>query len=228
MGAWRLLPSAALIKIRGCAFPATASEHTMKLFDWIAAIIFFVQLPNPLFWLIVHPWAHFWRGRARAAYITGLAVAWGLVTIFLVACHGFIFTHVRPGNLQTGAGLLLIALDLWLFASVRRDLGTSRLIGRPELSATPEVHGGGEITCSGVYASIRHPRYTGMMASVLGACLLAATKWMWGIAAVWFALVMIVIAFEERELRARFGPAYAEYCRGVPRFIPRGIPRRAK
>lgn len=185
------------------------------VFTWIAAAIFFLQLPNPLFWLVVHPQVRFWRNHVRAAYVTALIVAWGLVTAFLVAFHAVIFRKEAPGKLQVGAGLILIALDLWLFARVRRDLGTSRLIGKPELA------GGGEVALSGIYSRIRHPRYTGMMASVMGACLLAATPVMWAIFAVWLVLVFTVIGLEERELRVRFGEPYAEYCRRVPRFIPR-------
>lgn len=183
--------------------------------QWIAVAVFFLQLPNPLFWLVLHPQMRFWRIHVRAAYFTALVVAWGLVTVFLVTFHSAIFRNDAPSDLQIGAGLLLIALDLWLFAKVRRDLGTSRLIGKTELA------GGGEVASAGIYSRIRHPRYAGMMTSVLGACLLAATPLMWGIAAAWFLLVMMVIGLEERELRARFGEAYAEYCLRVPRFIPR-------
>jgi protein-S-isoprenylcysteine O-methyltransferase Ste14 len=185
------------------------------IFKWIAAVVFFLQLPNPLFWLVLHPQVGFWRNHVRAGYITALAVAWGLVTVFLIRFHSTIFRNDVPGDLQIGAGLLFIALDLWLFAKVRRDLGTSRLIGRTELA------GGGEVATVGIYSRIRHPRYAGMMASVLGACLLVATPLMWGVAAVWLLLVTVVISLEERELRARFGAAYSEYCQRVPRFIPR-------
>ncbi|MFZ0213731.1 MAG: isoprenylcysteine carboxylmethyltransferase family protein [Candidatus Acidiferrales bacterium] len=186
----------------------------MKLFDWIAAIVFFLQLPNPLFWLVVHPGVRFWRGHMSAAYVTAMSMAWGVVTLFLIQFHGIIFTHQHPGDMRIGIGLLLIALDLWLFGKVRRDLGTTRLIGKPELA------GGGEVAHAGVYAHLRHPRYTGMIASVLGACLLAATPLMWGIAAAWLLLVALVVALEERELHSRFGAAYDEYCRRVPQFLP--------
>ncbi|HEV2489140.1 MAG TPA: isoprenylcysteine carboxylmethyltransferase family protein [Candidatus Acidoferrales bacterium] len=182
---------------------------------WIAVAVFFLQLPNPIFWLVLHPQMRFWRNHVRAAYITALMAAWGLVTIFLVAFHSAILRRDVPSDVQIGAGLLLIALDLRLFAKVRRDMGTSRLIGKTELA------GGGEVASAGIYSRIRHPRYAGMLSSVLGACLLVATPLMWGIAAAWFLLVMIVIGFEERELRARLGEAYAEYCQRVPRFIPR-------
>jgi len=36
-------------------------------------------------------------------------------------------------------------------------------------------------------------------------------------------LVWLVIRLEEQELRARFGPAFDEYCARVPRLIPHGL-----
>lgn len=93
-------------------------------------------------------------------------------------------------------------------------MGTSRLVGRAELS------GGGEVANNGIYARIRHPRYMGSLIAILGACLLAGTRVMWILAAVWSLLTLVAIMFEERELRARFGAAYEEYCRQVPRFVP--------
>jgi protein-S-isoprenylcysteine O-methyltransferase Ste14 len=36
---------------------------------------------------------------------------------------------------------------------------------------------------------------------------------------------LFVVLYEERALRKKFGAAYEEYCRTVPRWIPR---RRAK
>lgn len=194
----------------------------MNVFRWVAAIIFFLQLPNPIFWLVVHPQIGYWRGRLRAAYITALVTSWGSVTVCLVVFHGALFTQAPLEDLRIGFGLLLIAGDIWLFERARQDLGTSRLIGKTELS------GGGEVVDGGVYAYLRNPRYVGMIASVAGACLLGATLLMWEICGVWLALVMVVIGFEERELRARLGRPYIEYCRRVPRFIPVRMLVRAK
>ncbi len=194
----------------------------MNLFAWIAAVIFFLQLPNPLFWLVVHPLAHFWRGRMRTAYITAVGVAWGAVTALLITFHGEIFRGEVPGKTEIGIGLLLIAFDLWLFGKVHRDLGTSRLIGKTEIS------GGGEVARTGIYSYIRHPRYAGMIASVAGACLLSATRLTWDVVVVWLLLVATVIALEERELRVRFGTAYEEYCQRVPRFLPLRLLARRK
>jgi protein-S-isoprenylcysteine O-methyltransferase Ste14 len=33
--------------------------------------------------------------------------------------------------------------------------------------------------------------------------------------------LFLVVILEERELRQRFGDAHVEYCRRVPRFVPR-------
>ncbi|MGC1106103.1 MAG: isoprenylcysteine carboxylmethyltransferase family protein [Candidatus Acidiferrales bacterium] len=194
----------------------------MNIYRWAAAIVFFLQLPNPLFWLVVHPQIGYWRGRLRAAYITALMASWGSVTICLIVFRYAVFRSARPSDLQIGFGLLLIVMDIWLFERARRDLGTSRLIGKAELS------GSGEVVDTGIYSYVRNPRYVGMIASVIGACLLAATSLMWEICGVWLVLVLIVIGFEERELRARLGAPYIEYCRRVPRFIPYRALVRAK
>jgi len=186
----------------------------MTRLNWIAAIVFFLQLPNPLFWLVMHPQIAYWRRHVRGSYVTAVAIAWGSVTLFLVAFRHSLFRHNQPTAWAIATGFVLIGLDLWLFSQVHRDLGLERLIGRPELS------GSGEVARTGIYAHLRHPRYTGMIASVFGACLLGATRWMWCVAGVWLVLVMAAIHLEEHELRARFGDAYAKYCRCVPRFIP--------
>ncbi len=43
---------------------------------------------------------------------------------------------------------------------------------------------------------------------------------MWIVAVVWLVLMLVAILCEEREMRARFGAAYVDYCRRVPQFLP--------
>ena len=194
----------------------------MSVFRWIAAIVFFFELPTPIFWLVVHPQIGYWRGRLRAAYVTAVVSSWGPVTILLITFHRAIFTSVRRGDLQIGLGLLLIAAGIRLFGRAKQDLGAPRFIGKTE------ILGGGEVVETGIYSLMRNPRYVGMMASVAGACLLAATPLMWAVCGAWLLLVLVVIGFEERELRARLGASYIDYCRRVPRFIPYRALGRAK
>lgn len=194
----------------------------MNILRWIAAIVFFFELPHPIFWLIVHPQIRYWRGRLRAAYGTAILGSWGPATICLIVFRRAIFTVKHPGDLQIGVGLLLIATGIHLFARAKKDLGASRFIGKAE------ILGRGEVVDTGIYSCVRNPRYGGMILAVIGACALAATPLMWAICGVWFVLVMMVIAFEERELRGRLGVPYAEYCRRVPRFLPNRLLVRAK
>ena len=79
----------------------------------------------------------------------------------------------------------------------------------------------GEIERGGIYSRIRHPRYLASFLAILGACLLAGTRIMYLAAAVWLALMAVIIVLEEREMRSRFGATYRDYSRKVPRFIPR-------
>jgi protein-S-isoprenylcysteine O-methyltransferase Ste14 len=181
---------------------------------WLAAIVLFLQLPIPLYWFVVHPQLKFWRRHPRAVYVVGLAASWLPVTVALVAFHRSLFRSDWPSAGAFALGLALIVFEGWLFWRVHHDLGTSRLVGKTEIS------GSGEIELGGIYGWIRHPRYTASFLAILGACFLAGTHAMWITAAVWLVLMLVVIWLEEREMRARFGRAYAEYCVEVPRFLP--------
>ena len=67
----------------------------------------------------------------------------------------------------------------------------------------------------------RNPLYFGIFMTVLGWALLTASSYMCIAAGVflgWFTLVMI--PFEERELRALFGAEWTRYCEETPMFVP--------
>jgi protein-S-isoprenylcysteine O-methyltransferase Ste14 len=182
---------------------------------WIAAIVLFLQLPIPLFWFVVHPSIGFWRRHRTAAYVTGLSLSWPVVAVCLIAFRHELFRGNKTPAWSLAIGIALIVFEIWIFWRANHDLGTARLAGKSELS------GGGEVVSRGTYARIRHPRYLGSFLAILGACFLAGTRWLWIVAIVWTILTLIAIAFEEREMRARFGKTYLEYCRRVPRFVPR-------
>jgi protein-S-isoprenylcysteine O-methyltransferase Ste14 len=181
---------------------------------WLAAVVLFLQLPIPLYWFVVHPQVKFWRRHSRAVYIVGLASSWLPVTVAMITFHRRLFRAGWPSAGMFMLGLALIIFEGRIFWRVHRDLGTSRLVGKTELS------GAGEIERGGIYSRIRHPRYSGSFLAILGACFLAGTRAMWIVAVVWLLLMLVAISFEEREMRARFGAAYADYCSQVPRFLP--------
>ena len=186
----------------------------MTPLGWLAALVLFLQLPIPLFWFVLHPQVKFWRRNQKAGYSMGLLLAWVPVTICLVYFRDELFRRDWPGSWAIAAGTAMLVFEGLIFWRVTRDLGTSRLIGRTELS------GKGEVADRGIYGRIRHPRYLGSFIAILGACLLAGTRVMWIVAGAWGLLTLAAIALEERELHARFGVVYEEYCRRVPRFVP--------
>ncbi|HTV59046.1 MAG TPA: isoprenylcysteine carboxylmethyltransferase family protein [Verrucomicrobiae bacterium] len=192
----------------------------MRVFRWITAVVFFLQLPIPLYWFVVHPSVRFWRRHPRAVYYVGLIFSWGLVTPCLVFFRQRLMREHPPSPAASTIGLILIALEVWIFWRVKADLGTARLVGKTELS------GGGEVIGRGIYAHIRHPRYLGSFLAIVGACLMAGKPLAWYVATAWTLLMWIAIRFEEREMRSRFGASFEEYCRRVPRFLP--LPARSR
>ena len=187
----------------------------MTPLGWLAALVLFLQLPIPLYWFVLHPQVAFWRRHQAASHIVALLCSWLPVSFCIFLFRGALFRPDWPPAWEAAAGLAPIVFEGWLFWRLARDLGAARLVGKTELS------GGGSLASHGVYARIRHPRYLGSLLAILGACLLAGKVGMWIVAGIWAALMLLAIHFEERELRARFGTAYVEYARRVPRFIPR-------
>jgi protein-S-isoprenylcysteine O-methyltransferase Ste14 len=85
-----------------------------------------------------------------------------------------------------------------------------------------------ELTVTGPYAHTRNPLYLGSMLIAAGFAL-ALLSWPVALVlAAGFAVIYIpVIASEERFLRAAF-PEFEQYCRQVPRLIPRFTPARSQ
>lgn len=187
----------------------------MRFFRYLALLVFFLDLPVPIYWFILHPFGNFWRTRIRAAfYIAGLG-SWTAAGVFIFLFRNKFLAAGVPSIPLAALGAALIAANAILFHRVGKDLGHMKLVGHAELT------GNAELVTVGVYRHIRHPRYAGMIAAVAGACILAGTRWALTVSAVWLVFVFALILLEEREMRARFGSAYRDYCRDVPRFLPR-------
>ena len=189
----------------------------MKFLHGFAALILFVELPVPIYWLVMHGGIEFWRlhGRGRLPYWVAAGAAWGL--------GGWLLYRLLLPELSraTGrpawaiwAGALLLLADIVIFTTAEAQLGGRRLVGQAELSAK------GELAVSGLYAHVRHPRYLGMMLGIFGVCVLAGSKRLWLVAAVWWLAALSIIHIEEYELRQRFGAAYEAYAQRVPMLLP--------
>ena len=186
----------------------------MRYLHAVAGFVLFFELPIPIYWLILHPLNSFWRSRVRAAFWFAGLTAWtgGGVALWF-SRHSLLGTQ-RASWFAIAAGFGLIAVEAYLLVRVERELGSRRLVGHAELT------GKGEMFSGGLYAHVRHPRYTGMFCAVLGAALLAGTPTLWIVLLCWCPFALIVIRLEEMELAARFGPGYLAYRQRVPAFLP--------
>ena len=150
----------------------------------------------------------------RAAFWFAGLTAWISGGVLLWMFRHSLMAAARPSWPAIVAGFALIGVEGYLFARVERELGSRRLVGHAEITGTGEMFSGG------LYAHVRHPRYSGMFCAVLGAALMAGTPRLWAVLAVWLVFALLVIGQEERELAARFGKAYTDYRRRTPAFLP--------
>ena len=82
-----------------------------------------------------------------------------------------------------------------------------------------------KLVVSGPYAYVRNPMITGIVLILTGEALMLSS---WAIV-VWAIVFLVINMFyfplsEEPGLRKRFGREYEEYCKNVPRYIPRLTP----
>jgi protein-S-isoprenylcysteine O-methyltransferase Ste14 len=176
--------------------------------------------PGLLFWLIIHPWARWWRmlGPMRTY----------LIVVPVAAAFGALLFRFRGPLLGTNFGtnwtLVAIALVLygvmtWLELQYWRHLSIATLVGVPELS--PAGQRRGRLLQEGIYRMVRHPRYLSASVGVMANALFINYAGLYLLILLLLSPGYVMLAFEERELVDRFGEDYRKYQREVPRLIPR-------
>ena len=172
-----------------------------------------------LFWVVVHPFARFWRS---VGYRWGYAAGFALSIVTAVTCYrtrGWIAgTDLGPYMFTTGPGLALLVLAGVFRRHLQRQLHNRILFGLPELAPSQYP---GRLLTDGVYAHVRHPRYAQIIVAVLGWALLSNHLAAYAALTVVIVSLGLVIPLEERELVGRFGEEYEAYRRRVPALIPR-------
>ena len=158
----------------------------------------------------------------RASAIFGsaifLVVAPGTLAIYLpwavthwrVAPPLFgVFSFRIIGALMIAAGLPIL-LDSFLRFAIQ-GLGTPAPIAPPQ-----------RLVVTGLYRWVRNPMYVAVALLIFGQGLLFGSVRLlqYGLL-VWLAFFAFVVLYEEPALSRKFGKEYEEFCRQVPRWIPR-------
>lgn len=83
------------------------------------------------------------------------------------------------------------------------------------------------LVVKGLFRWVRNPIYLSVLIAIIGQALyFMSIGLVWYAAAVWIAVHLFVVFFEERRLRREFGDQYGAFCKNVPRWIPRLTPWR--
>lgn len=192
----------------------------MDSIRYFLALILVVTLP-PLFfyWLLIHPFINFWRtkgiGLTYGVILTIIAA--GLVGLFSFR-HYLLATDLGTNYLLVALGVLCLALSGTMRFALHRHLTLATLLGLPEIA--PDRYPRTLVT-EGIYARLRHPRYVQLLIALIGYALIANYLASYFVVALWIPAIYIIVLLEERELRDHFGKVYEDYCRRVPKFMPR-------
>ncbi len=153
------------------------------------------------------------RGRLELALLT---VAWlafllPLVWVFSSAPR---FAEYPLHPAAWSAGLVLLALGLWLFHRSHADLGEN-------WSITLEMREGHRLIRHGLYARVRHPMYLALLVYGLGQALVLP-NWVAGPSYTVAMLLLIACRLgpEERMMLEAFGEEYEAYRKSTRRLVP--------
>ena len=183
-----------------------------------------LQIAGPIWGLAELAMAVALRGRRRS--VTGrdrgsLVLLWVAIAVGLLA--GNVLHRVR-GPWIPPLPLPIVGLGLAVFFAGLILRLTAILTLRHFFTTQVAIHRDHEIIQHGVYRSLRHPSYTGLLMAFLGLGLFSVAYGRW---LSFFALLLPILAallyrisVEERAMREAFGEAYVEYSRRTRRLVP--------
>jgi protein-S-isoprenylcysteine O-methyltransferase Ste14 len=117
------------------------------------------------------------------------------------------------GVAMTAVGVAIYLWCAWDFIASGR--------GTPNPMDAPK-----RLVSRGLYRWTRNPMYLGVSSIVIGEALLFESAGLFAYAALLLTLFHLrVLTYEEPTLRRLFGASFDDYCRRVPRWLPRRAPR---
>jgi protein-S-isoprenylcysteine O-methyltransferase Ste14 len=187
--------------------------QALRIISWFTCGIY---ATIPAYWMMVHPFAPRWRTYGYKLKVLGSlwVVMWGISWAASYPWRNTLLYH-NPGTWVTAP--LLWTVSIFMYVNAWRELSFMRVIGQHELE--PERHPKLLVTF-GVHRLVRHPMYLGHLCTMLGFTIGAGTLACYALFMFAFVTGVIMIGFEERELHARFGSAWEEYCEHTPAIFP--------
>lgn len=184
------------------------------------ALITVVCVPPAIFlWFLIHPFAFFWRRLGAAAtYMVVIPILVAMGAVLYYFCGPLLSIHFEPRLSLVVIAVFFLAIGIYLGILRMRHLTISMLIGIPEISKEDQP---GKLLTEGIYGHVRNPRYIEIGFGLAGIALIVNYLTVYILFILYIPLIYLVVILEEHELRKRFGAAYENYCKEVPRFVPR-------
>lgn len=163
------------------------------------------QRREQLMWLVLTPLIVFWMTLPWLALARGAAENPWLAPGPWARDGGVLILRLAAAAL----GVICLALSIWCWRHMGRHW---------RMAVDPAQQG--KLFVDGPFAYVRHPIYALGIMLVACSVIAAATPPMVLVAVTYVAVMNAKARNEERHLRAKFGPAYDEYCRRTGRFFP--------
>lgn len=128
-------------------------------------------------------------------------------------------------RIRVPLGFVFAILYFWLARPTWTSIGVGAAIAAVGVAiraaAAGHVKKNRELTTTGPYAYTRNPLYLGSLVIAIGFGIASRNWWVAAVIVILFLVIYLpVIRSEEEFLRGEF-PGFDDYCKQVPRLIPR-------
>ena len=143
-----------------------------------------------------------------------------LITILGIICfpaNPLVLTDVI--EVESYLSLFIIGWVVWAFGMVLVMAPIVMFPRRGSVARGESFVHTTQLVDTGIYAIVRHPQYTGGVYSIFLTTFLWYPNWLFGVlGAIGTAVVYMSCREEDQRLIAKFGDAYVDYMKRVPRM----------
>lgn len=154
------------------------------------------------------------RGRLEIVLLSAMWLGSVIFPVLWVSTPLFSFADYPSHPTQYAAGVVLLALGLWMFHRSHVALSTN-------WSVSLDIRENHTLVTSGVYRRVRHPMYAAILLQAVGQALIAPN---WIVGPFYICASILMFSFrvgpEERMMLEQFGDTYETYIKKSQRLIP--------
>jgi protein-S-isoprenylcysteine O-methyltransferase Ste14 len=187
----------------------------LRTLGWLMCVIYSTI---PAFWLVIHPYADYWRARSRSPYrvLLPLWIAMWIVAAVITAPWRHVVLYAQPATWIPAT--LLFGAGFWIYRHAGQQFSARQLGGLPELLPG---HSEQRLVTTGIRRRVRHPVYLAHLCEMLAWSIGTGLAACYTLTA--FALITgaLMIRMEDAELEQRFGEEFRSYRQRVPALLPK-------